>query len=87
MRICCWYGRLRKALPCRGCAWDIWCAVMRASGENPQTAAGMEDLSVFAQKAGIVCAEQAEQYLQDTVEYVKTERAYLREGLEALTSG
>ena len=42
------------------------------------------NLSVFAQRAGIVCAEQAEQYLQDTVEYVKTERAYLREGLEAL---
>ena len=41
------------------------------------------NLSVFAQRAGIVCAEQAEQYLQDTVEYVKTERAYLREGLEA----
>ena len=42
------------------------------------------NLSVFAQRAGIVCAEQAEQYLQDTVEYVKTKRAYLREGLEAL---
>ena len=42
------------------------------------------NLSVFAHRAGIVCAEQAEQYLQDTVEYVKTERAYLREGLEAL---
>ena len=42
------------------------------------------NLSVFAQRAGIVCAEQAEQYLQDTVEYVKTGRAYLREGLEAL---
>ena len=42
------------------------------------------NLSVFAQRAGIVCAEQAEQYLQDTVEYVKTERAYLRERLEAL---
>ncbi len=41
------------------------------------------NLSVFAHRAGIVCAEQAEQYLQDTVEYVKTERAYLREGLEA----
>lgn len=41
------------------------------------------NLSVFAQRAGIVCAGQAEQYLQDTVEYVKTERAYLREGLEA----
>ena len=38
---------------------------------------------MFAHRAGIVCAEQAEQYLQDTVEYVKTERAYLREGLEA----
>ena len=42
------------------------------------------NLSVFAQRAGIVCAEQAEQYLQDTVEYVRTKRAYLREGLEAL---
>ena len=42
------------------------------------------NLSVFAQRAGIACAEQAEQYLRDTVEYVKTERAYLREGLEAL---
>ncbi len=42
------------------------------------------NLSVFAHRAGIVCAGQAEQYLQDTVEYVKTERAYLREGLEAL---
>ena len=42
------------------------------------------NLSVFAHRAGIVCAEQAEQYLQDTVEYVKNERAYLREGLEAL---
>ena len=41
------------------------------------------NLSVFAHRAGIVCAEQAEQYLQDTVEYVKTERAYLRKGLEA----
>lgn len=41
------------------------------------------NLSVFAQRVGIVCAGQAEQYLQDTVEYVKTERAYLREGLEA----
>ena len=29
------------------------------------------NLSVFAHRAGIVCAEQAEQYLQDTVEYVK----------------
>ena len=42
------------------------------------------NLSVFAHRAGIVCAGQAEQYLQETVEYVKTERAYLREGLEAL---
>ena len=42
------------------------------------------NLSVFAQRAGIVCAEQAEQYLQDTVECVKTKRAYLREVLEAL---
>ena len=42
------------------------------------------NLSVFAQRAGIACAEQAEPYLRDTVEYVKTERAYLREGLEAL---
>ena len=42
------------------------------------------NLSVFAQRAGIVCAERAEEYLRDTVEYVKTERAYLREGLEAL---
>ena len=42
------------------------------------------NLSVFAQRAGIVCAGQAEQYLQDTVEYVKTERTYLRERLEAL---
>lgn len=41
------------------------------------------NLSVFAQRAGIACAEQAEQYLRDTVEYVKTERAYLWEGLEA----
>jgi len=41
------------------------------------------NLSVFAHRAGIVCAEQAEQYLQDTVEYVKIERAYLKEGLEA----
>lgn len=42
------------------------------------------NLSVFAQRAGIACAEQSEQYLRDTVEYVKKERAYLREGLEAL---
>lgn len=42
------------------------------------------NLSVFAHRAGIVCAGQAEQYLQETVEYVKTERSYLREGLEAL---
>ena len=42
------------------------------------------NLSVFAQRAGIACAEQSEQYLRDTVEYVKNERAYLREGLEAL---
>ena len=42
------------------------------------------NLSVFAQRAGVVCAELAEKYLRDTVEYVKTERAYLREGLEEL---
>ena len=42
------------------------------------------NLSVFAQRAGIACAEQSEQYLQDTVEYVKNEREYLREGLETL---
>ncbi len=42
------------------------------------------NLSVFAQRAGIACAEQSEKYLRDTVEYVKNERAYLREGLEAL---
>ena len=42
------------------------------------------NLSVFAQRAGVACAEQSEQYLRDTVEYVKNERAYLREGLEAL---
>ena len=42
------------------------------------------NLSVFAQRAGIACAEQSEQYLQDTVEYVKNEREYLREGLEKL---
>ena len=42
------------------------------------------NLSVFAQRAGIVCAEQSEQYLQDTVEYVKNEREYLWEGLEKL---
>lgn len=40
------------------------------------------NLSVFAQRAGIICADHAEKYLQDTVEYVKNERAYLREGLE-----
>mgnify|MGYP000025398984 CR=1 FL=1 len=55
----------------------------RASGENTQAATGM-DLSVFAQRAGIACAEQSEQYLQDTVEYVKNEREYLWEGLEKL---
>ena len=42
------------------------------------------NLSVFAQRAGIACAEQSEQYLQDTVEYVKNEREYLWEGLEKL---
>lgn len=42
------------------------------------------NLSVFAQRAGIACAEQAEGHLQNTVEYVKTERAYLRKGLEKL---
>lgn len=42
------------------------------------------NLSVFAQRAGIACAEQSEQYLQDTVEHVKNEREYLREGLETL---
>lgn len=42
------------------------------------------NLSVFAQRAGIACAEQAEIHLQNTVEYVKTERAYLRKGLEKL---
>lgn len=42
------------------------------------------NLSVFAQRAGIACAEQSKTYLQDTVEYVRTERAYLREGLEKL---
>lgn len=42
------------------------------------------NLSVFAQRAGIACAEQAEVHLQNTVEYVKTERAYLRKGLEKL---
>ena len=42
------------------------------------------NLSVFAQRAGIACAEQSEQYLRDTVEYVKNEREYLRKGLEAL---
>ncbi len=42
------------------------------------------NLSVFAQRAGVVCAEQSEQDLRDTVEYVKTEREYLREGLETL---
>lgn len=42
------------------------------------------NLSVFAQRAGIACAEQSEKYLHDTVEYVKNEREYLREGLEAL---
>ena len=42
------------------------------------------NLSAFAQRAGIACAEQAEEYLRDTVDYVKTERAYLREGLEKL---
>lgn len=40
------------------------------------------NLSVFAQRAGIACAEQSEKYLQDTVEYVKNEREYLQEGLE-----
>lgn len=40
------------------------------------------NLSVFAQRAGIVCADHAEKYLRDTVEYVKNERAYLREELE-----
>lgn len=42
------------------------------------------NLSMFAQRAGIACAEQAEGHLQNTVEYVKTERAYLRKGLEKL---
>lgn len=42
------------------------------------------NLSVFAQRAGVACAEQSEQYLRDTVEYVKNEREYLRKGLEAL---
>ncbi len=42
------------------------------------------NLSAFAQRAGIACAEQAEEYLRDTVDYVKTERTYLREGLEKL---
>ena len=37
----------------------------------------------LAERGIVLPAEQAEQYLQDTVEYVKTERAYLREGLEA----
>ena len=38
----------------------------------------------LAERGITLPAEQAEQYLQDTVEYVKTKRAYLREGLEAL---
>lgn len=42
------------------------------------------NLSVFAQRVGVICAEQSEQYLQGTVEYVKNEREYLQEGLEAL---
>ena len=42
------------------------------------------NLSAFAQRAGVVCAEQSEKYLRDTVEYVKNERDYLREGLEGL---
>ena len=42
------------------------------------------NLSTFAQRAGTTCAEQAKMYLQKTVEYVKTERAFLRSGLEKL---
>ena len=42
------------------------------------------NLSAFAQRAGIACAEQAQGYLQKTVEYVKTERAFLKSGLEKL---
>lgn len=42
------------------------------------------NLSVFAQRVGIACARQSEQYLRDTVKYVKNEREYLRERLEAM---
>lgn len=42
------------------------------------------NLSVLAQMAGVACAENCEKYLQDTVEYVETERVFLRNGLEKL---
>lgn len=42
------------------------------------------NLSVFAQMAGVACATDCEKYLADTVEYVETERAFLRNGLEKL---
>ena len=82
MKICCWYGLLRKALLCQGCVWAIWYAATQSFGRK--YAGSYRNLSVFAQRAGIVCAEQSEQYLQDTVEYVKNEREYLWEGLEKL---
>lgn len=42
------------------------------------------NLSVFAQMAGVACTTDCEKYLADTVEYVETERAFLRNGLEKL---
>lgn len=42
------------------------------------------NLSVFAQMAGVACVTDCEKYLQDTVEYVETERVFLRNGLEKL---
>ena len=42
------------------------------------------NLSVFAQMAGLACATDCGKYLQDTVEYVETERIFLRDGLEKL---
>lgn len=45
------------------------------------------NLSVFAQRAGIACAEQSEQYLQDTVEYVKKRENICGKDWKSLASG
>lgn len=44
-----------KSFAMPGCVWDIWCAVIRASGENPQTAAGMESVGVRPESRHRLC--------------------------------